>query len=106
MVTSTATVQGEEDGTKVSRLPISNLYGSPGGPWMSRVQVSSRRSVASQLGSKSQGHLLKVRLVSRRSLGPLLRGRPEAPGVMWIRWSSAEGITLNPGRGWQGWPTV
>lgn len=74
MVTSTGTVQGEEGAAKVSpHLPVSSLDVGPGGPWMSRVQVSSQGSVAPGPGSKSHGLLPQVKLLSRNRLGPLLR---------------------------------
>lgn len=91
---------------KVSpHLPVSSLYLGPGGPWMSRVQVSSQGSVAPGPGSKSHGLLLQVRLLSRNSLGPLLREGPEVPGSS-IKWSSDKRVCSKPRRGWQGWPTV
>lgn len=83
MVTFTGTVQREEGAAKVSHLPVSNVYLGPGGPWMSRMHVSSKGPVAPGLGSKSQGrHFPQVSLVSRNSLGLLLREGPEVPGVL------------------------
>lgn len=75
----------------------------PGGPWLSGVQVPSKGTVVSGLGSKSQGHFRPVRLSS--GISPL-RSRPEVPGVIWVRWSSAKGICSEPRERTEGWLPV
>lgn len=52
------------------------------------AEVGLRGVCGPGLRNKAQGHLRQARLVSRNSLGPVLREGPKVTGIIWVWWSS------------------